>query len=71
MIVYYFNINIFLYSVLCRQVASDEAKHFKLRKVGPSDGRKVTEIKIVPKVRIQFVLTYLHTYLQYPIVLVM
>ncbi|KAF0767031.1 formin-like protein 14 [Aphis craccivora] len=30
--------------------ASDEAQHFKLRKVGPSDGRKVTEIKIVPKI---------------------
>lgn len=26
-------------------------KHFKLRKVGPAEGRKVTEIKIVPKVR--------------------
>ncbi|XP_001946942.3 formin-like protein 14 [Acyrthosiphon pisum] len=34
-------------------VASDEAKHFKLRKVGPSDGRKVTEIKIVPKIDYQ------------------
>jgi len=59
---YYFNVNLFIYSVSCRQVASDEAKHFKLRKVGPSDGRKVTEIKIVPKVRIQFIITYLHTY---------
>lgn len=32
---------------------TDEVKHFKLRKVGPNDGRKVTEIKIVPKVRTQ------------------
>ncbi|VVC36825.1 WH2 domain [Cinara cedri] len=30
--------------------ADEEVKHFKLRKVGQNDGRKVTEIKIVPKI---------------------
>jgi len=71
MIVYYFNTNIFIFPVICRQVPSDDATHFKLRKVGPSEGRKVTEIKIVPKVRIQFIITYSYTYLQYPITFVM
>ncbi|XP_050534910.1 uncharacterized protein LOC126901965 isoform X1 [Daktulosphaira vitifoliae] len=33
--------------------AADEIKHFKLRKVAPNDGRKVTEIKIVPKIESQ------------------
>ncbi|XP_050442602.1 DNA ligase 1 isoform X1 [Adelges cooleyi] len=33
--------------------AIDEMKHFKLRKVTPNDGKKVTEIKIVPRIESQ------------------
>lgn len=36
-------------------------KNFKLRKVGPNDGRKVTEIKIVPKVRIQHIVLFIRS----------